>query len=153
MPAMKAIVPHGGRLALALYAAFLFSIAVWRPWKEPAPPFSGTWQIVPFTGLGNLWRSGIVPFTFFFVGNVACFVPFGFWIPRLTPLRRSVVPLCLLGSLLIETLQWVFGTGASQTEDVILNTLGGALGYAYALFRVLSVPPRSTARITHNRTM
>ncbi len=132
-----------GRIALALYAVFLFSIAVWRPWKSPVPPFSGSWQIVPFTGLGNLWRSGIVPFTFFFVGNVACFLPFGFWIPKLTSLRRSVVPLCLVGSLLIETLQWAFGTGSSQTEDILLNTLGGALGHA--LFRVLSAPPSASS--------
>ena len=103
-------------LALALYAAFLLGIAVWRPWATPAAPFSGRWELVPFA--------------FLFVGNVACFVPFGFGLPALTPLRRAVVPLCFLGSLLIEALQWAFGTGVPQVEDVLLNTLGSALGYA-----------------------
>ena len=117
-------------LALALYAAFLFGIAVWRPWATPAAPFSGRWELVPFTGTADLWRAGIVPFVFLFVGNVACFVPFGFGLPALTPLRRAVVPLCFLGSLLIEALQWAFGTGVPQVEDVLLNTLGAALGYA-----------------------
>ena len=120
-------------LALALYATFLLAIAIWRPWVEPAPPFSGHWQLVPFTGTAALWRSGIVPFTFFFIGNIACFVPFGFGLPALTPLRRAVVPLCFLGSLLIESLQWSFGTGTPQIEDLILNTFGAALGYL--LFR------------------
>lgn len=121
------------RTVLALYAIFLFSIAVWRPWATPVPPFSRAWDLVPFTGLGDLWRAGLVPFTFLFVGNVACFVPFGFGLPALTRLRRAVVPLCFLGSLLIECLQWAFGTGMSQTEDLILNTLGAAIGYG--LFR------------------
>ena len=61
------------------------------------------------------------------------FVPFGFVLPALTRLRRAVVPLCFLGSLLIEFLQWAFGTGMSQTEDLVLNTLGAAIGYG--LFR------------------
>ncbi len=117
------------RTILVLYAVFLFSIAVWRPWRIPSPPFSRAWDLVPFTELGDLWRAGLVPFTFLIVGNVACFGPFGFGLPALTPLRRAVVPLCFLGSLLIEFLQWVFGTGMSQTEDLVLNTLGGAIGY------------------------
>ena len=132
-----------GRLALALYAAFLLGIAVWRPWVEPAAPFSGRWELVPFTGTADLWRAGIVPFAFLFVGNVACFMPFGFGLPALTPLRRAVVPLCFLGSLLIEVLQWAFGTGVSQVEDVLLNTFGAALGYA--LFRVVHAGTRRPA--------
>ena len=123
------------RLLLLLYTTFLLGIAVWRPWAEPVAPFSRQWQLVPFTGTAALWRSGIVPFTFFFVGNIACFVPFGFGLPALTRLRRAVIPLCFLGSLLIESLQWAFGTGAPQVEDLLLNTLGGALGYA--LFRAI----------------
>ena len=121
------------RAWLSLYAIFLFSIAVWRPWRAPSPQFSRAWDLVPFTEFGDLWRAGIVPFTFLVVGNVACFVPFGLGLPALTPLRRAVVPLCFLGSLLIETLQWAFGTGMSQIDDLILNTLGAAIGYG--LFR------------------
>ena len=130
-------------LALALYAAFLLGIAVWRPWATPAAPFSGRWDLVPFMGTADLWRAGIVPFVFLFVGNVACFVPFGFGLPALTPLRRAVVPLCFLGSLLIEALQWAFGTGVPQVEDVLLNTLGAALGYA--LFCAVHSATRSPA--------
>ena len=126
------------RLFLALYAAFLFGIAVWRPWTEPAAPFSGRWELAPFTGTADLWRAGFVPFVFLFVGNIVCFVPFGFGLPALTRLRRAVVPLCFLGSLLIEVLQWTFGTGVSQIEDVLLNTLGAVIGYA--LFRVVQTP-------------
>ena len=88
---------------------------------------------------GPLARGNRAPFGFLFVGNVACFVPFGFGLPALTPLRRAVVPLCFLGSLLVEALQWAFGTGIPQVEDILLNTLGAALGYA--LFHAKFAPP------------
>ena len=82
-------------------------------------------------------------FVFLFVGNVACFVPFGFGLPALTPLRRAVVPLGFLGSLLVEALQWAFGTGVPQVEDVLLHTLGASLGYA--LFHAVNPVTRSSA--------
>ena len=39
-------------------------------------------------------------------------------------------------SLTIETLQFVLSTGCSETEDILLNTLGGVLGWlAYRTIR------------------
>ena len=52
------------------------------------------------------------------------------------PLSRAAPP--FLGSLLIEALQWAFGTGVAQIEDVLLNTLGAAIGCAR--FRMLRPP-------------
>ena len=65
--------------------------------------------------------------------------------PRPRALRGvpARLPLCALGSLLIEVLQWAFGTGVPQVEDVLLNTFGAALGYA--LFRVVHSATRRPA--------
>ena len=132
-------------LALALYAAFLLGIAVWRPWATPAAPFSGRWDLVPFTGTADLWRAGIVPFVFLFVGNVACFVPFGFGLPALTRLRRSVVPICFLASILVEELHGIFAPADPLvgTGHILLNTLGAVLGYA--LFHAANPHPATNA--------
>lgn len=119
-----------GWTLLVLYAALLLKLAVFRPGFGTHPLFRGYLEWIPFSGFRTLWRSGINRFAFLFFGNIACFMPFGFGIPFLTRLRRSVVPLCFLGSLLIECAQYVFSIGYSQTEDLLLNTLGGALGYA-----------------------
>ena len=124
-----------GWVLLILYAAWLLKLAVFRPGFGHYPFFSGRWEWIPFSGFTVLWRSGVRRFCFLFFGNIACFIPFGFGLPALTPLRRSVIPLCFLGSFLIEYAQYVFGTGYSQTEDLILNTLGGALGYGLLLWR------------------
>lgn len=66
------------------------------------------------------------------LGNIAAFVPFGFYVPMLRK-RVDNIPgilLCSAGfSLLVETLQLVFRVGAFDVDDIILNTLGGILGY------------------------
>jgi glycopeptide antibiotics resistance protein len=38
-------------------------------------------------------------------------------------------------SLVIEFLQYAFGTGISEADDLILNTLGALIGYA--LYRLI----------------
>ena len=40
------------------------------------------------------------------------------------------IPACLLVSAVFELLQWTTGTGATDIDDIILNTAGGALGAA-----------------------
>ncbi len=65
-------------------------------------------------------------------GNVIGFLPFGFLIPALFKrLRRGWVAalLSLEFSLLIEGIQLVSKVGCFDVDDIILNTLGGFLGY------------------------
>ena len=132
------------RVALALYAALLFAIAVWRPWTEPVTPFEGRWD-VPYTGTADLWRTGFLPAVFLFVGNIVCFVPFGFGLPALTRLRRSVVPICFLASILVEELHGIFAPADPLvgTGHILLNTLGAVLGYA--LFHAANPHPATNA--------
>ena len=69
-------------------------------------------------------------FFYLFVGNIVWFIPFGaFWYGIGT--RRDMRRVLLLGSLFsltIETLQFVFGTGVSELDDLILNTFGVWVG-------------------------
>lgn len=65
-------------------------------------------------------------------GNVLCFMPFGFVIPILTARYRSLgkmVFLSFLASLLVETLQLLSKLGSFDVDDILLNTLGGLIGY------------------------
>ena len=132
------------RVALALYAALLFAIAVWRPWTEPVTPFEGRWD-VPYTGTADLWRAGFLPAVFLFVGNIVCCVPFGFGLPALTRLRCSVVPICFLASILVEELHGIFAPADPLvgTVHILLNTLGAVLGYA--LFHAANPHPATNA--------
>lgn len=66
------------------------------------------------------------------VGNIAAFMPFGFMLPLITERRMhtgKVLVFSFLLTLCAESLQLVSRTGAFDVDDLILNTLGGVLGY------------------------
>ncbi len=72
------------------------------------------------------------------MGNVAVFIPLGVGLAGLfhrPPRRRGVsLALCVLGgallSLTIESIQFDMPTRAADSTDVLLNSLGAALGAA-----------------------
>ena len=73
-------------------------------------------------------------------GNVIAFAPLGAFLPLLR--RRTGIWTNLLivvcTSVAVEIIQGVFGLGASDIDDVILNTLGGLIGILFfTLLRVL----------------
>ena len=65
-------------------------------------------------------------------GNIAAFIPFGFIYPMLH--RRSrrftgMVCRAFLLSLMIESVQLVTKVGSFDVDDLLLNTVGGIIGY------------------------
>ena len=65
-------------------------------------------------------------------GNVIGFLPFGFFLPILSRRLRNGVLVTMSGfglSLLVESIQLIFKVGCFDVDDMILNTLGAALGY------------------------
>ncbi|WP_426515607.1 VanZ family protein [Diaminobutyricibacter sp. McL0618] len=74
------------------------------------------------------------------LGNVVAFVPLGAFLPLL---RRRIgmwsnLLIVVCASVSVELVQGIFGVGASDIDDVILNTLGGLVGILFfTLLRVL----------------
>ena len=65
-------------------------------------------------------------------GNVIAFMPFGFFMPVVSRRSRGPVRIIFLGfgfSLMLETIQLVFKVGSFDVDDLILNTLGAAIGF------------------------
>ncbi len=72
------------------------------------------------------------------LGNVAAFVPFAFMLPIVTPRARGffrTVFLTFLLSLGIEIIQLATRVGSFDVDDLLLNTIGGILGYL--LYRIV----------------
>ncbi len=66
------------------------------------------------------------------LGNIVCFVPFGFVVPILSPRHKGFFKIAWLSfcvSLLVELVQLVSKVGSCDVDDIILNTLGGITGY------------------------
>jgi len=65
-------------------------------------------------------------------GNVVAFMPFGFFLPIVSRRGRRWYNAFLLGfflSLCIETTQLIFQVGSFDVDDLLLNTIGGILGF------------------------
>lgn len=91
-----------------------------------------------FTDLINMYRvSGRKMFLWLVLGNIFGFSPFGFLLAILQK-KPSFAKVVLLGftfSLFIETTQYITRKGVAELDDLILNTLGVAIGYwVYKLF-------------------
>lgn len=72
------------------------------------------------------------------LGNVALFIPLGWFLPALFPALRSF-PMTVLSVLVsvscVEVLQVVFTVGICDVDDLLLNLLGASIGYGlYRLY-------------------
>lgn len=72
------------------------------------------------------------------IGNVVAFIPFGMFLPRLFPACRRFILTVFLAfefSLCVEILQLVWKVGSFDVDDLLLNSLGGILGFlVYRIF-------------------
>lgn len=77
-------------------------------------------------------------------GNLLIFVPLGLYLPMLFQRMRRFASACLVIvaiSVLLEVLQYLLGTGSTDVDDLLLNTLGGICGYG--LFSLIARPATS----------
>lgn len=77
-------------------------------------------------------KLGFWPVAVNLVGNVLAFVPFGLFFPLLSRRSRSFVKVTLIScevSISVELIQLLTRVGSCDVDDIILNTLGGMLGY------------------------
>lgn len=66
------------------------------------------------------------------VGNIVAFMPMGFLLPIVFKKHSTFFKLSgtiLFATILIEVAQNILGVGASDIDDIILNVLGGLIGY------------------------
>lgn len=94
------------------------------------------YNLVPFREIGRFLKyRETLGFTAVFLnlaGNVLVFVPYGVMLPLLAYRCRSFWYVTLLSfefSLLVEVIQLVSKVGSFDVDDLLLNTIGGAIGY------------------------
>jgi glycopeptide antibiotics resistance protein len=65
-------------------------------------------------------------------GNIYLFIPLGFVLPilfRRCQEMKLAVAMCFAATFMIELIQGITHWGSADIDDVILRTVGGALGY------------------------
>lgn len=133
-------------LYLIIAAALLF----FSPYRQAAYELnsSGTnpYNIIPFKTISDyikasshinqsIWMSNLF-------GNVLAFLPLGFFLPllfrRFIGFRRTIW-IVFLATSIVEGVQFVTRVGSFDVDDIILNTVGGALGYLlfWIIYRIV----------------
>jgi len=127
-------------IAVALYVLF-FAESMGRTGNSGTygynlKPFKEIRRYLEWSRLSEVGMRNMIMNIF---GNILCFLPLGFFLPRLTTVMRNfvlVTTICFAASIAVEVIQLLSGTGCCDVDDVILNTIGGAIGYiVYSLVR------------------
>jgi len=94
------------------------------------------YNLVPFKEISRFYiYKDVVGFSSFMLnlfGNILVFIPFGLILPVIRVRKKKLFNVILstfLLSLLIETIQLFLRVGAFDVDDLILNTMGGVIGY------------------------
>ena len=129
--------------AAVIWLAVLLRITVFRNGCFSHGLFSGHIELDAFAFYFELLRAGNWKyFAYLFGGNIIWFAPAGF----LARLWGGRLPHALLAgfllSLVIETAQFVLGSGVSELDDLILNTLGALVGYAFGCLTLRRISAR-----------
>ena len=111
--------------ALVLCRGLLFKYV--RPWEVFSPDryeYIG-YNLIPFNGKGFDYRLDLII-------NTLMFVPFGFMLSMKSKNNLKSYLLLLIpfaSSITFESLQYIFRLGAADITDVIMNTVGGCVGF------------------------
>lgn len=91
-------------------------------------------EVGEFSGVNmKLWSTwgSTVTRRSFFIENILLFIPMGILMPSAFTKFRKVhicILSCFVFSLFIEGIQYFFGLGFAELDDVVTNTIGGAIG-------------------------
>lgn len=129
-----------------LYIIIALGLLFFSPYRQAAYEMNSTgtnpYNIIPFKTISNYIKASShinqdIWITNLF-GNILAFLPLGFFLPLLFRRYKGLwITTCavLLATSTVEILQFFTRVGSFDVDDIILNTLGGAIGYMlFAMF-------------------
>lgn len=124
-----------GKILFVLYIGFLLYFLIFSDWYGRTGGMNEYhYNLVLFQEIKRFWtyreQLGWVSFANL-LGNVLIFMPFGFFMPMASRYRSFFLTLFYsFGlSLLVETFQLITKVGSFDVDDLLLNTIGGVIGY------------------------
>lgn len=112
---------------LVLFAEMFGRTEVSRQYRYNLVPFKEITRFITY-----YHQLGFMAVMLNLVGNVVAFMPFGFCLPMISENSVKIVKVVVFSfalSLVIELMQLITRVGSCDVDDLILNTLGGVLGY------------------------
>ena len=125
-----------GKVLFLLYVGFLIYflfVAEWYGRTEAAEEYRYNLELFREIRRFLTYREELGTFTVFanLCGNILIFVPYGFFISMASRTRGFFKTLfCSMGlSLCVEAVQLITRVGSFDVDDILLNTVGGVIGY------------------------
>lgn len=125
-----------GKVLFVLYILFIFYFLLLSDWYGRSGEMQEYhYNLVLFKEIKRFWiyrdQLGMRSVIYNLLGNVAVFVPFGFFMPMASKYRSFLVT-AFYGfgiSFCVEVFQLITRVGSFDVDDLLLNTIGGILGY------------------------
>lgn len=139
----KQLFPHG---VFAAYCLMMLALLFHRAGYEPDLAYADQlrWNLIPFHTIRLYWRafqSGSPSLRMISVinlgGNIIMFIPLGFLLPPVFPKLKNLTSVLVTTAAIIicvELIQLLTLVGSCDIDDLILNMLGGAIGFC--LYRI-----------------
>ena len=125
-----------GRILFVLYIVFIVWFLVFSEWYGRSGILQDyRYNMELFKEIRRFWvyREQLGWYAVFanLFGNILIFVPFGFFLPMASRYRSLFSAVCYSFALsaCVECFQLLSRVGSLDVDDLLLNTLGGALGY------------------------
>lgn len=125
-----------GKILFVLYVIFIIYFLIFSDWYGRTGEMQDYhYNLVLFREIKRFWeyREQVGFFAMFtnLFGNVIIFIPFGFFLPMASKYKSffSTVFYSFGLSLCVETFQLVTKVGSFDVDDLLLNTVGGLVGY------------------------
>lgn len=125
-----------GKILFILYILFIIYFLLFSDWYGRTGEMQEyRYNLVLFNEIKRFWeyreQLGVYAMFTNLFGNVLIFVPFGFFMPMASRYRSffSTLFYSFGLSLCVETFQLVTKVGSFDVDDLLLNTIGGVLGY------------------------
>lgn len=125
-----------GKILFVLYIVFLIYFLIFSEWygREGATQ-SYRYNLVLFKEIRRFWeyRDQLGWYAMFanIFGNVIVFLPFGYFLPMSCKYRSffETIFYSFALSFCVESFQLISKVGSFDVDDILLNTVGGILGY------------------------
>lgn len=142
-----------GKFLFVIYIMFVFYfLLISEVYGRTGEMQEYRYNLVLFREIKRFWnyreQLGIFATVTNLLGNVLVFLPFGFFMPMASKYRSflSTSFYSLALSLIVEISQLFMKVGCFDVDDLLLNTIGGMMGYI--AFTVCNVIRRNYAKKT-----
>lgn len=146
-----------GKILIVFYIGFVFYfLLISEIYGRTGEMKDYHYNLVLFKEIMRFWnyRDQLGIFSVFanLAGNILIFIPFGFFMPVASEHRNFFVTVMdtFLLSLIIEVIQLLTKVGCFDVDDLLLNTIGGVVGYI--IFMISNVIRRNYVKKRRKRS-